>query len=114
MSQSLPPVAPSVTAELVAALSPRLSKRLDGGVGKLAGLPVVRDGDTVRIALDDTTALELHAPGGVVRSADAIRCGCLLAPACLHRAAVASVAPIAASGPGTDTADPHADHPSPP
>ncbi|MFJ3188977.1 hypothetical protein [Streptomyces halstedii] len=114
MSQSLPPVAPSVTAELVAALSPRLSKRLDGGVGKLAGLPVVRDGDTVRIALDDTTALELHAPGGEVRSADAIRCGCLLAPACLHRAAAASAAPIAASGPSTDTADPHADHPSPP
>ncbi|MFJ3082562.1 hypothetical protein ACIPJG_22825 [Streptomyces halstedii] len=114
MSQSLPPVAPSVTAELVAALSPRLSKRLDGGVGKLAGLPVVRDGDTARIALDDTTAVELHAPGGVVRSADAIRCGCLLAPACLHRAAAASAAPIAAPGPGTDAVDPHADLPSPP
>ncbi|MFJ3309838.1 hypothetical protein ACIPSA_43940 [Streptomyces sp. NPDC086549] len=95
MSTDLPPVAPAVTAELVAALSPRLRKRLDAAVGKLAGRPVVRDGDTVRIALDADTDLELHAPGSTVSSADAIRCGCLLAPDCLHRAAAASAAPIA-------------------
>ncbi|MFF8319535.1 hypothetical protein ACF06V_20470 [Streptomyces bobili] len=91
----LPPVAPSVTAELVEALSPRLRKRLDAGVAKLAARPVVRDGDTVRIAVDDDTDLELHAPGGTVTSADAVRCGCLLAPDCLHRAAAASAAPVA-------------------
>ncbi|MFC4502825.1 MULTISPECIES: hypothetical protein [Streptomyces] len=91
----LPPVAPSVTAELVEALSPRLRKRLDAGVAKLAARPVVVEGDTVRIAVDDDTDLELHAPGGVVSSADAIRCGCLLAPDCLHRAAAASAAPVA-------------------
>ncbi|MFJ5842827.1 hypothetical protein ACIQGO_39965 [Streptomyces shenzhenensis] len=96
MSQGLPPVAPSVTAELVGALTPRLRKRLDAGVSKLAGRAVVRDGDTVRIAVDDTTDLELHAQGGTVTSADAIRCGCLLAPDCLHRAAAASAAPVAA------------------
>ncbi|MGW3958092.1 hypothetical protein ACWEKM_46235, partial [Streptomyces sp. NPDC004752] len=95
MSQGLPPVAPSVTAELVGALTPRLRKRLDAGVAKLAGRPVVRDGDTVRIAVDDTTDLELHAPGGMVTSVDAVRCGCLLAPDCLHRAAAASAAPVA-------------------
>ncbi|MGW3204787.1 hypothetical protein [Streptomyces sp. NPDC001135] len=94
-SPGLPPVAPSVTAELVAALSPRLRKRLDVGIAKLAGRPAVRDGDTVRIAVDDDTTLELHAPGSTVTSADAIRCGCLLAPDCLHRAAAASAAPIA-------------------
>ncbi|MHB9863340.1 hypothetical protein [Streptomyces sp. YIM S03343] len=106
MSTDLPPVAPSVTAALVAALSPRLRKRLDGGVAKLAARPVVRDGETVRIAVDDTTGLELHAPGGVVTSADAIRCGCLLAPDCLHRAAAASAAPVAdalADAPGEPT-----------
>ncbi|MFH8804157.1 hypothetical protein ACH4F6_31965 [Streptomyces sp. NPDC017936] len=96
----LPPVAPSVTAELVEALSPRLRKRLDSGIAKLASRPAVRDGDTVRIAVDDATDLELHAPGGAVTSADAIRCGCLLAPDCLHRAAAASAAPVA-----RDTAD---------
>ncbi|MEV2232577.1 hypothetical protein AB0H69_28965 [Streptomyces phaeochromogenes] len=95
MSLDLPPVAPAVTAELVQGLTPRLRKRLDAGVTKLAGRPSVRDGDIVRIAVDDDTHLELHAPGGTVTSTDAIRCGCLLAPDCLHRAAAASAAPIA-------------------
>lgn len=95
MNPQLPPVAPAVTAELVAALPPRLRKRLDAGVTKVAGRPTVREGDVVRIAVDDDTDLELHAPGGVVTSAGAIRCGCLLAPDCLHRAAAASAAPVA-------------------
>ncbi|MER6471257.1 hypothetical protein [Streptomyces collinus] len=94
-SGALPPVDPSVTAELVAALSPRLRKRLDAGIAKLADRPAVRDGDTVRIAVDDTIDVELHAPGGRVSSTDAVRCGCLLAPDCLHRAAAASAAPVA-------------------
>ncbi|MFJ9719416.1 hypothetical protein ACIRPQ_26385 [Streptomyces sp. NPDC101213] len=76
-------------------MSPRLRKRLDAGVAKLAARPVARDGDVVRIAVDDDTDLELHAPGGAVTDADAIRCGCLLAPDCLHRAAAASAAPVA-------------------
>ncbi|CAM5662954.1 hypothetical protein [Streptomyces aurantiogriseus] len=102
----LPPVAPSVTAALVGALSPRLRKRLDAGITKLAARPVVREGDIVRIAVDDDTDLELHAPGGTVTSADAIRCGCLLAPDCLHRAAAASAAPVAEDTPVADTAVP--------
>ncbi|MER7188153.1 hypothetical protein ABT404_53355, partial [Streptomyces hyaluromycini] len=94
--RELPAVAPAVTAELVAALSPRLRKRLDAGIAKLADRPVVRDGDTVRITVDDEgSELELHAPGGVVADAAAVRCGCLLAPDCLHRAAAASAAPVA-------------------
>ncbi|MER7057385.1 hypothetical protein [Streptomyces sp. NPDC000351] len=97
MNPQLPPVAPSVTAELVAALTPRLRKRLDAGVAKVAARPTARAGDVVRIAVDDDTDLELHAPGGVVTSAGAIRCGCLLAPDCLHRAAAASAAPVADS-----------------
>lgn len=101
MSPVLPPVTPDVTAELVGALSPRLRKRLDAGIAKLAERPVVVDGDTVRVAVDDDTDLELHAPGGVVTSADAIRCGCLLAPDCLHRAAVASAAPVAEAAEST-------------
>ncbi|MFF8973451.1 hypothetical protein [Streptomyces sp. NPDC014995] len=102
-SPGLPPVDPSVTAELVGALSPRLRKRLDAGVAKLAARPVVREGDIVRIAVDDDTDLELHAPGGTVTGADAIRCGCLLAPDCLHRAAAASAAPVATDAPAATT-----------
>ncbi|MFJ6692897.1 hypothetical protein [Streptomyces sp. NPDC091294] len=107
MSPHLPPVDPAVTAQLVAALTPRLRKRLDAGVAKVAGRPATRDGDLVRVALDDDTDLELHAPGGVVTSAEAIRCGCLLAPDCLHRAAAASAAPVA------EPADPAAEEPLP-
>ncbi|MFJ6072145.1 hypothetical protein ACIQFU_15090 [Streptomyces sp. NPDC093065] len=112
MSPHLPPVSPSVTAQLVAALSPRLRKRLDAGVAKVVGRPVVRDGDVVRIAVDDDTDLELHAPGGVVVGAEAIRCGCLLAPDCLHRAAAASAAPVAGPTDPPETA-PEASAPSP-
>ncbi|MFJ9019639.1 hypothetical protein ACIRPU_06575 [Streptomyces sp. NPDC102259] len=115
MSQDLlPPVAPSVTAELVEALSPRLRKRLDAGIAKLTARPVVREGDTARIAVDDDTDLELHAPGGAVTSADAIRCGCLLAPDCLHRAAAASAAPVAEDTPDSTPAQPRGEGASQP
>ncbi|MFD4760925.1 hypothetical protein ACFWOJ_19135 [Streptomyces sp. NPDC058439] len=95
----LPPVAPEVTATLVEDLSPRLRKRLDAAVTKLGTRPTHRDGDTVTIAVDDDTELRLHAPGGVVATVDAITCGCLLAPACVHRAAAACAAPAADPAP---------------
>ncbi|WP_371606666.1 MULTISPECIES: hypothetical protein [unclassified Streptomyces] len=95
----LPPVAPEVTATLVEDLSPRLRKRLDAAVTKLGSRPAHRDGDTVTIAVDEETDLRLHAPGGVVTTADAITCGCLLAPACVHRAAAACAAPTADPAP---------------
>ncbi|WP_052850765.1 hypothetical protein [Streptomyces avicenniae] len=95
----LPPVAPAVTAALVGALSPRLRKRLDAAAAKLTARPLTRDGDTVRVQVDDETALALHAPTGSVLSADDIRCDCLLAPACVHRAAIATAAPVADDAP---------------
>ncbi|MFB6670768.1 hypothetical protein ACFCWE_36190, partial [Streptomyces parvus] len=91
----LPPVAPEVTATLVESLSPRLRKRLDAAVTKLAARPVHRDGDTTTIEVDDETELRLHAPGGVVAQVEDVTCGCLLAPACVHRAAAACAAPPA-------------------
>ncbi|MDX3506497.1 hypothetical protein PV689_31765 [Streptomyces sp. ATCC51928] len=95
----LPPVAPEVTATLVEDLSPRLRKRLDAAVTKLAARPTHRDGDTTTIEVDDETALRLHAPGGAVAKAEDISCGCLLAPACVHRAAAACAAPTADPAP---------------
>ncbi|KRD02253.1 MULTISPECIES: hypothetical protein [unclassified Streptomyces] len=109
----LPPVAPSVTADLVEALSPRLRKRLDAGIAKLTARPLVRDGDTVRIAVDDDTDLELHAPNGMVTTSDAIRCGCLLAPDCLHRAAAACAAPVAQDAPAAVATAPAGQDPRP-
>ncbi|MFB8018349.1 hypothetical protein ACFC36_07230 [Streptomyces rubiginosohelvolus] len=91
----LPPVAPEVTATLVEGLSPRLRRRLDAAVTKLAARPTHRDGDTTTIEVDDETELRLHAPGGVVAKVEDITCGCLLAPACVHRAAAACAAPAA-------------------
>ncbi|NUU20042.1 MAG: hypothetical protein HOV68_00765 [Streptomycetaceae bacterium] len=88
-------VGPDVVADIVEALSPRLRKRLDAAVDKLAARPVTREGDTVRIAVDDEATLTLDAPGGVVRSTDAVVCGCLLAPSCVHRAAAVSALAIA-------------------
>ncbi|MFJ9194809.1 hypothetical protein [Streptomyces globisporus] len=91
----LPSVAPEVTATLVEGLSPRLRKRLDAAVTKLAARPTHRDGDTTTIDVDDETELRLHAPGGVVARVEDITCHCLLAPACVHRAAAACAAPAA-------------------
>ncbi|MFJ1797594.1 hypothetical protein [Streptomyces sp. NPDC088180] len=95
----LPPVAPEVTATLVENLSPRLRKRLDAAVTKLCARPTHREADTVTIEVDDETELRLHAPSGVVATTDAITCGCLLAPACVHRAAAACAAPAAQAPP---------------
>ncbi|MER5555407.1 hypothetical protein ABT001_27695 [Streptomyces sp. NPDC002793] len=95
----LPPVAPEVTATLVEDLSPRLRKRLDAAVTKIGARPTHSDGHTVTIAVDDETELRMHAPGGVVATTDAITCGCLLAPACVHRAAAACAAPAADPAP---------------
>ncbi|MGW6153927.1 hypothetical protein ACWFRM_12420 [Streptomyces sp. NPDC055144] len=97
----------------MAALSPRLRKRLDAAVEKLAARPVTTDGGICRIAVDDEIFVELHAPGGTVTAEDAIRCGCLLAPACVHRAAAATLAPIADDAPTPAPSD-APDQPSPP
>ncbi|MFJ5229285.1 hypothetical protein ACIQBJ_05220 [Kitasatospora sp. NPDC088391] len=90
-----PAVAPEVVAEVVSALSERLRKRLDGAAAKLADREPVRAGDEWRVRIDEETELVLHAPAGVVRTAGDVRCGCLLAPGCLHRAAAVTFAPLA-------------------
>ncbi|MFD7731030.1 hypothetical protein ACFV6F_11685 [Kitasatospora phosalacinea] len=90
-----PAVSAEVVAEVVSALSERLRKRLDGAAAKLADRPVVRTGDEWTVRIDEEAALVLHAPGGTVRAAGDIRCTCLLAPGCLHRAAAVTTAPLA-------------------
>ncbi|MEU9606945.1 hypothetical protein [Streptomyces sp. NPDC048057] len=113
---ALPPVAADVAAGALDLLPARLRKRVDGATAKVAGWPVEAVPDGVRIRVDDETAVTLTLTDGVVaRAADAV-CGCLLAPACLHRAAVLSSAPLAEAvadppppdAPTTDTAAPDA------
>ncbi|MBG0562253.1 SWIM zinc finger family protein [Actinoplanes aureus] len=97
---TLPPVAADVTAEAVAALPARLSKRLDAVAAQAHSWPVSHDGDVITVRPDDQTTVTLTTP--VVAAGDAA-CSCLLAPRCLHRAAVLSIAPVLAAGASADS-----------
>ncbi|NBE84177.1 hypothetical protein [Micromonospora rubida] len=92
----LPPVLPEVAAAAVAALPPRLHKRLDATVGRLAGVPVGRVDGGVSVDCG-TEALVTLTPGptGAVTEPHQARCSCLLAPRCLHRTAVLVACPVA-------------------
>ncbi|MFD6435222.1 hypothetical protein [Streptomyces venezuelae] len=109
---ALPPVAPDVAATALDPLPPRLRKRVDSAVAKAAAWPVDAmengDGTVIRavVRVDDETTVTLAAPHGAVTSADDVTCTCLLAPACLHRAAVLLRAPLAEETPGMTTEEP--------
>ncbi|WP_406402568.1 hypothetical protein OH805_25445 [Streptomyces sp. NBC_00879] len=92
---ALPPVAADVAAAALNLLPARLRKRVDGAAAKASGWPVEATPDGVRIRVDEDTAVTLKVTNGIVADADDAVCGCLLAPACLHRAAVLSTAPLA-------------------
>ncbi|MBS2534356.1 hypothetical protein KGQ20_16420 [Catenulispora sp. NF23] len=94
--QDLPPVAAPVLADAIDALSPRLRKRLDAMVGKAAAWEATADQatNTVTVTVDEDTRVVLTVRDGAVRAADDAVCSCLLAPACLHRAAVLGLAPV--------------------
>src|SRR3954447_12598300 len=94
MTGSLPPIEATVLVAAVDGLPARLRKKLDDAAGRFAVLVAVRDGERYTIAVDDATTVTLVTVGGVVRSADAVTCTCLLAPNCLHRAGVLTLAPI--------------------
>ncbi|WP_341874187.1 hypothetical protein [Streptomyces vinaceus] len=93
---NLPPVAPEVLAEAVENLTARLRKKLDAAIeGCAAGARPGEDGGvTVRFGEDALVTLR-PGPGGAVATAEQATCTCLLAPRCLHRAAVLGAAPLA-------------------
>lgn len=95
---ALPPVADTVLVAAVDALPARLRKKVDEAVTRFAALPVTAADGRFTVAVDDTTTVTLITDGGVVRSPDAASCTCLLAPNCLHRAAVLALAPAYAEG----------------
>jgi hypothetical protein len=93
---NLPPVAPAVAAEAVAALPARLRKRLDEVVAQVTTWAVEVTGDGVTVRPDEQVAVTLRA---TVRTGEDAVCGCLLAPRCLHRAAVLNAAPVLTESP---------------
>ncbi|MGI5185955.1 hypothetical protein ACQEVZ_57885 [Dactylosporangium sp. CA-152071] len=97
-SGGLPPVAEAVLVAAVDALPARLRKKVDEAVTRFAALPVTEADGTFVVAVDDSTAVTLVTDGGVVRSAEGATCSCLLAPNCLHRAAVLALAPAHVEG----------------
>ncbi|ROO89649.1 hypothetical protein EDD29_7354 [Actinocorallia herbida] len=92
----LPPAAPGVVAEAVEALTTRLRKKLDAAVAQYAESPRTSDdGGVIRIVCGEDTIVTLTpGPSGLVGDAASAACSCLLAPRCLHRAAVLSLCPV--------------------
>lgn len=99
---SLPPVAPEVTAAAVESLTSRLLKKLDAAVAQYGAAATVTetvaDADVVRVHCGEDAVVTL-APdaSGVVATDEQATCTCLLAPKCLHRAAVLTACPVADS-----------------
>ena len=98
---SVPPVFPAVVGDVLDALPPRLRKRVDASVGRVAEWTVAVDGDTARAALDPETTLTWTLREGVLRTADDLACSCLLAPKCLHRGIAVAAADVADAVPDT-------------
>jgi hypothetical protein len=91
----------AINAELLAdtleLLPPRLRRKLDAEPALAASWPVRKEPGQPQVFVDagDDVVITLKPVDGVVREANAIVCSCLLAPACLHRGAVASLLVIA-------------------
>ncbi|MFH9040344.1 hypothetical protein ACH4FA_13430 [Streptomyces sp. NPDC017966] len=100
MSPSLPPVAPEVFASAVESLTTRLRGRLDAAVEALAGTPVTTGDGTVRVRCGEDARVTLTpGPSGTVTDPGQAHCTCLLAPRCLHLAAVLGACPVADATP---------------
>ncbi|NEA67391.1 SWIM zinc finger family protein, partial [Streptomyces sp. SID12488] len=96
MNEQLPPVAPDVVAAAVESLTSRLRKKLDAATEQYAAVRAAVDGDTVSVGCGEDAVVTLTpGPSGTVTAAEQARCTCLLAPRCLHRAAVLGACPVA-------------------
>ncbi|MGW1274999.1 hypothetical protein ACWD5A_41205, partial [Streptomyces sp. NPDC002491] len=96
MKPQLPPVAPEVVAAAVEGLTARLRKKLDAAIESYTALPVGAEGMARRIRCGEDAEVTLTpGPSGVLTDAEQAVCDCLLAPRCLHRAAILSACPVA-------------------
>jgi hypothetical protein len=98
-----PTIAPAAAAALLAAVPSRLVKKLDADPEQAAAWTWSEDGTAVTATTPSGERVRLVATGGGVARAEDVTCTCLLAPRCLHVAAVVSLlrpddaAPAAAS-----------------
>ncbi|MEU8540325.1 hypothetical protein AB0C52_10095 [Streptomyces sp. NPDC048717] len=109
-TELLPPVAPEVLAGAVEQLTARLRKKLDATIGECGERAAAGADGAVEVRFGEDTVVTLRpGPAGAVTEAGQAVCSCLLAPRCLHRAAVLGAAPIAdvsgLSGPTEPGAD---------
>ncbi|MFE1442328.1 hypothetical protein [Streptomyces sp. NPDC058739] len=92
----LPPVTADVVAAAVESLTARLRKKLDAAIESYAALPVEAADGVLRIKCGEDAEVALTpGPAGAVTDAGQAVCSCLLAPRCLHRAAVLGACPVA-------------------
>ncbi|MDC2956696.1 SWIM zinc finger family protein [Streptomyces gilvifuscus] len=106
MNAELPPVAPEVVAAAVEQLTSRLRKKLDATIETYTTLPVTADGTVRRLRCGEDAEVTLTpGPSGAITDAAQAECSCLLAPRCLHRAAVLGAAPVADSDAVADPAN---------
>ncbi|MEV6157661.1 hypothetical protein AB0L53_45725 [Nonomuraea sp. NPDC052129] len=103
----LPPAAPQLVAAAVEGLTSRLRKKLDAAIEQYAALPVAVDDEGIRITCGEDAVVTLTpGPSGAIVDDGQARCSCLLAPRCVHRAAVLSACPVADPEPiEADTSD---------
>ncbi|MEU9318164.1 hypothetical protein [Streptomyces sp. NPDC048295] len=95
-NELLPPVAPDVLADAVERLSARLRKKLDAAISGCADQGSATGDGAVEVRFgEDATVTLRPGPSGTVTNPEQTACTCLLAPRCLHRAAVLGAAPIA-------------------
>ncbi|MFI8825664.1 hypothetical protein [Streptomyces sp. NPDC053431] len=108
-TELLPPVAPDVLADAVEQLSARLRKKLDAAIADCADRAAPGADGSVEVRFGEDAMVTLRpGPSGAVTSAEQAACSCLLAPRCLHRAAVLGAAPLA-DGEGEVDGDPGPD-----
>ncbi|MFF0201477.1 hypothetical protein [Streptomyces sp. NPDC005017] len=92
----LPPVTADVVAAAVESLTARLRKKLDAAIESYAALPVEAADGVLRVKCGEDAEVALTpGPTGAVTDAGQAVCSCLLAPRCLHRAAVLGACPVA-------------------
>ncbi|MGW3108985.1 hypothetical protein [Streptomyces sp. NPDC001100] len=100
MNPELPPVAPKVAAAAVEALTSRLRKKLDAAIETYVAAPVTVEGAVRRVRCGEDAEVVLSpGPSGAVTDAGEAVCSCLLAPRCLHLAAVLGACPVADADP---------------
>ncbi|MEU9779604.1 hypothetical protein AB0H92_01190 [Streptomyces phaeochromogenes] len=99
-SHPLPPVAPEVFASAVESLTTRLRGRLDAAVEAMTAASVTAEDGTFGVRCGEDALVTLAPdPSGTVTDTEQVHCTCLLAPRCLHRAAVLGACPVAVTEP---------------